>query len=132
MISHTANSAKPFSYCFSKQKSPVILITLDVFFFHAQTLQFSYHKTMKVQSYVTAPVSSNLPSTLLAYMHLPSVKTKVPRAGQRKNMGHIGATAFTIKNSLSQEYTARLCFSLEFPLCVDVKRILVHSLKSCL
>lgn len=77
MISHMANSAKPFSYCFSKQSSPVLLITVDVFF-HAQTLQFSYHKTVKAQSYVTTPVSSHLLSTLLAWRHLPRVKTKVP------------------------------------------------------
>lgn len=62
MISHTANSAKPFSYCFSKQRSPVILITVDVLFFFMHkhcnfptTKQWKFSHTSQLQYHPTCP-----------------------------------------------------------------------------
>lgn len=93
--------------------------------FHAQTQQSSFHKTVKVQSYVTTQViikqAPHLPQTLLASMHLPSVKNKCSKGRTTQIHGSYQQKSFTAVTIKTVLRLARLCFSLEFPLCVDIK-----------
>lgn len=102
----------------------VVQLSLLQMVFHAHTLQSSYHKTVKVQSLVTTQVPSNkltFASNLVS-LEKDNIDTWVISEQKLLQLLHP-------KQFIS---VARLCFSLEFPLCVDIKCILVHSLKSFL